>query len=262
MASSRSTMLRRIGGLAAAGAAGLLTVVVVYGMALDPESPPGSAGTTRRPPPTVGTTNPGVTGTPDPGDAPTIDSLIAGLRLANVAFNAPTTMRLDRPMVIQLLLSGKQPIRELKQKLTALGEQEGAQIRASDAMEADLAGAGFDIVPVTPTVQLVSRDEMTEWQWEVTPTEAGDRRLHLTLSALIDLGSSEKPYTVRTFQRTLVVNVPLRVRLETFVDENWQWLWTALVVPVGLFLLQRHRRGKVPPSGSTPPDAAARPSPQ
>ena len=67
---------------------------------------------------------------------------------------------------------------------------------------------------------------------------------------------------MRTFERTLVVNVPLRVRLETFVDENWQWLWTALVVPVGLFLLERRRRSKVPPSGSTPPDAAARPSPQ
>ena len=208
MASSRSTMLRRIGGLAAAGAAGLMTVVVIYGLAFDREPPAGSAGTTR-PQPTVETTTPGVTGKPEPGGEPTIDSLIAGLRVANVAFNAPTTMRLDRPMVIQLLLSGKQPIRELKQKLTAFGEREGGQIRASDSMEADLTGAGFDIVPVTPTVQLVSHEEMTEWKWEVTPTETGERRLHLALSALIDLGNSEKPYTVRTFERTLVVNVPL-----------------------------------------------------
>jgi hypothetical protein len=257
MASSRSTSLRRIAGLAAVGAAGLMTVVVIYGPAFKADPRPGSAGTD--PPwPTVGTTTVGA----DPGRRPAVERLTAGLRLANVAFNAPATMRLDEPMVIQLLLSGKQSIRELKQKLTALGDREGEQIRASDSMEADLTGAGFDIVPVTPTVRFVDRDEVTEWKWEVTPNESGERRLHLTLSALIDVGNSEKPYTVRTFERTLVVNVPFRVRLEAFVDENWQWLWTALVLPVGLWLLQRRRHGKVPPSGSTPPDAAPRPSPQ
>lgn len=261
MASSRSTMLRRIGSLAAAGAAGLLTVVLLYGVAFDEASPPGSTGTT--PPwPTVGTTHPGVTGTtPKPSERRTISGLVAGLWLANVAFNAPTTMRLDEPMVIQLLLSGREPIRELKKKLTALGEREGEQIRASDSMEAELTGAGFDIVPVTPTVRLVSREDITEWKWEVTPNETGERRLHLTLSALIDVRGSEKPYTVRTFERTLEVNVPLRVRLETFVDENWQWLWTALVVPVGLWLLQRRRHHRTPPTGSTPPDVPPQATP-
>lgn len=257
MRSSRSTVLRRIGGLAAAGAAGLVTVTTIYGLAMD-DAPPGSAGTSAS---TVGTTHPGVT-TPDPGERPTLDSVVSNLRLANVAFNSPKTMRLEEPMVIQLLLSGRQPIRELKEKLTALGEREGEQIRASDSMEAHLTGAGFAIEAVTPEIRLVDRDEITEWKWEVEPTKTGQRRLHLTLSALIDVHGNEKPYTVRTFERTLVVEVTLQQRLETFAEENWQWLWTALLVPAGALLLQRRRRSRTPPTGSTPPDAAATPSPR
>jgi hypothetical protein len=67
---------------------------------------------------------------------------------------------------------------------------------------------------------------------------------------------------VKTFERTLVVRVAFRERLETFVEENWQRLWSALLVPLAAVLLQRRRRSRTPPTGSTPPGAAARPSPR
>ena len=194
--------------------------------------------------------------------SPSLDDVLEDLELVNVAFNAPRTMHLNDPVVIQLLLSGGQTIEQLQEELTALGEQEGDEIRASDAMEAQLTGAGFDIAPVTPAVQLVSNEAVTEWKWEVEPTKTGQRRLHLTLSALIDLDGKDRTYTVRTFERTLDVNVTFGERLETFVSDNWQWLWTALLIPiVGLGLRWRQQR-KAPPTDSTPPDAAARPSPQ
>ena len=211
------------------------------------------------PTPTIGTqTQPGV-GTGDRLSA--IDKALAELDLANIAFNSPRTMRLHEPVVIQLLLSGGRTIAELQKELTAIGEEEGEQIRVSDTMEAHLTGAGFAIEEVTPTTQLVATDGVTEWKWEVEPTKTGERRLHLALSALIDLGGKERTYTVKTFEQTLEVRVAFRERLETFVEDNWQWLWTALLVPLGAVLLQRRRQRRTPPSGSTPPDAAARPTP-
>lgn len=266
MRSSRPTLLRRIVGLAIVAAAGLVTAGLIYGVRSDDAAAPAGVGTTA---PTATTRPPVMTGghpepaQPAPGNgSPSLDDVLDDLELVNVAFNAPRTMHLNEPVVIQLLLSGGQTVEQLQKELTALGEQEGEQIRASDTMEAQLTGPGFDIAPVTPAVQLVSKEAVTEWQWEVEPTKTGERRLHLTLSALIDLGGKERTYTVRTFERTLVVKVTFGERLETFVGENWQWLWTALLIPiVGLVLRWRQRR-KLPPSGSTPPDAAARPSPQ
>ena len=48
--------------------------------------------------------------------------------------------------------------------------------------------------------------------------------------------------TVQTFERTLVIDVPWTSRVSGFVDDNWQWLWSAILVPVGLWVLQRRRR--------------------
>ena len=193
-------------------------------------------------PTTTGSANrnphPGVT----PGLSGDIDDTLDQLELAQVAFNAPTDLGLHEPAVIQLLLSGRRPIKELKASLTALGKREGARVRASDSMEAQLAGVGFAVQAITPAVQLVSRDAVTEWRWEVEPTETGTRRLHLTLSAIVDVNGREGTYTVRVFERTLEVRVSLRERLTGFVGDNWQWLWTALLIPIVGWLLRQRRR--------------------
>ena len=230
--------------LVAAAAVVLATAGVVVGLASRPEAaPPSATATTPHP-----TTGGGIVTTPLPSEghgryARAIDKVLRELPPANAAFNAPTTMHLNEPTVIQLLLSGERPIRELKEKITALGEKEGATIKASDAMEAQLTGAGFTIEAVTPAVQLVSGEGVTEWKWEVEPTRVGKRRLHLTLSAIIDLRGKESTYTVRTFERTLVIRVTLRERLTGFVEDNWQWLWSALLIPIGAWLFQRRRQG-------------------
>lgn len=262
---SRPTLLRRIVGLAIVAVAGLAVAGLVYGLRSDPEAGPPAPGTTpTATTPTATTSPPIVGGTPTTGNgdgSSAIDEALDELELANVAFNAPQTMRLDEAVVIQLLLSGGETIEQLQEQLTAVGEQEGEQIRASDTMEAHLTGVGFSIENVTPAVQLVSTSGRTEWKWDVEPTKAGKRRLHLTLSALIDLGGKERTYTVKTFERTLEVDVTLRERLQTFVEGNWQWLWTALFVPLVALLLQRRRQRRLPPTGSTPPDGEPRPSP-
>lgn len=268
MRSLRPTVLRRIVGLTAVAASGLAVAGLLYGLSSDRDAAPPATVTTAPPQTTSTTTVPVVTSGTNPlpgggnGDgSAVIDDAIDGLELANIAFNAPRTMRLHQPVVIQLLLSGDETIEELQAELSAAGEEEGERIRVSDTMEAHLTGAGFSIEDVTPAVQLVASSGRTEWKWEVEPEKAGRRRLHLTLSALIDLAGKERTYTVKTFERTLEVDVTFRERLETFVEDNWQWLWTTLLVPLAAVVLQWRRQRTAPPNGSTPPDAATRPSP-
>ena len=233
-------------GLAAAGvtAAGLAFALVLAdteqnaGVGAAPTLSGGTptVGAPPAPPPSAGEGGGGEVG------AYEIDRVIEGLPTVNAAFNAPSTIRLEEPAVIQLLLSGRRSIRRLQEQITALGRREGARIKASDEMEANLAGTGFKIEAITPAAQSVSGAGVTEWKWEVEPTKTGTRRLHLSLSAILDLEGKESLYTVRTFERTLEVQVPLRERLGGFVAGNWQWLWTALLLPVGGWILSRRRR--------------------
>jgi hypothetical protein len=186
-----------------------------------------------------------------------VDSLLAELPLANIAFNAPKTLRVDDTAVIQLLLSGGQSVDELQRQITELGETEGATIKVSDVMEARLTGLGFDIQPITPDRQIVGGEGVTQWKWEIDPTKTGRQRLHLSLSAVITYKGSQSPRTVRTFERTLsITNVPSSPSrgLRDFVSDNWQFLLSTLVIPLGLWLL--HRRKKQP-SQDVPKDAGS-----
>lgn len=208
--------------------------------------------TRRRPPPPPPPPSPSPTTStgevPVPGlsrpDA--VRSALAALRQANIAFAAPRELGLNEQGEVQLLLSTRQPISELKDQISDLGAKEGASILVSDVMTATLTGLGFSIEEITPTTQVVADAGVTQWRWSVEPTRPGTRRLHLTLSALISVNGSERPYTVRSFERVLPVNVTWSGRLTGFVGKNWQWLWTTLLVPgvLALWGYLRRRRSK------------------
>jgi hypothetical protein len=49
-------------------------------------------------------------------------------------------------------------------------------------------------------------------------------------------------HTVRTFDRTLRVHVTFADRVSSFLGGNWQWMWTALLVPAAAYLMRLRRR--------------------
>ncbi len=176
-----------------------------------------------------------------------VDRALAELREANIAFYAPTELDLDEQGDVRLVLSIERSIEELEEEIEELGETEGATIRVSDVMIADLSGLGFAIEEITQSTQVVAGEGITDWRWNIAPTETGSRRLHLTLSALISVNGSERPYTIQTFEAELTVRVSWPERVSGFVGENWQWLWTTILVPLALLAWRywtTRRRGR------------------
>lgn len=196
-----------------------------------------------------GVGRPGWSGVPSPAqqpparqfpysqDAPTfrpgsVDDILRRLDLADVAYNSPETMLMGTAAEIELLLSLATPVEALTMMLDAVGKREGARIRASNRMEAHLSGPQFDITPVTPEVQAVSREEITKWEWNVMPKAGGRHSLHLVLNALLTVDGENTPRTVRTFQREIVVEVSWGQRAVAVLDKHGQWLWGAVLIPV------------------------------
>jgi hypothetical protein len=203
-----------------------------------PIAPPPPSPEPPTPPPPTG---------PPPSPSPLldeIDRILEGLPVANIAFNAPTELQLGETTVIQLLISGRRPIRQLQRRITALGEREGARIKVSNQVEARLSGLGFRVQAITPERQAVSGAGVTEWRWEIEPTDAGTRRLHLTVAAVIDVRGTQSTHTIRTFERVMNVEVTWSDRVSGFVGDNWQWLWTAILLPLAALVLRRRRKAK------------------
>ncbi len=201
----------------------------------------------------VEVTPPPLTTDPPPVHTDPLEKALGRLRPASVAFNTPTTLRLGESTEIQLLLSIREPLARLEKQIAEIGEIEGATVRVSDDMEARLTGPGFEIEAISDPRQLVVESETTGWKWEIEATETGRHRLHLTLTAFIEVDGERRARTVQTFERTLVIDVTWTSRISGFVDDNWQWLWSAILVPVGLWVLQRRRRAAASEPGSGAP---------
>jgi len=173
-----------------------------------------------------------------------LDRILGGWTTGSIAFNVVSTMRLDETYPIHLLLSPRKSVQELQQELQAAAHEgivQGAQISIAPEMEARLTGQGFEITAVTPERQTVSAETNTDWQWDVTPKNAGTGVLHLTLSAILAVNDGSLPHVIQTFDRQITVQVTWGQRLSGFVSSNWQWLWAVIVVPVGGWLWSKRR---------------------
>ena len=169
--------------------------------------------------------------------------------LSNVAFNTPEKMRLNETQHIQFLLSPNVSTGELAGRIEEEGKVETrAGVRTSDRVEAVLTGSGFKITELTPKEQDISLDatEPVAWKWEIKALEGGPQRLDLTLNSVVPREGVVTRRSVRSFDATILIDVTLQDRITTFVGNNWQWLWTTLLVPVGtaIFVSLRRRRAK------------------
>jgi hypothetical protein len=182
------------------------------------------------------------------GDYSAVDAALARMDIGAVSFNAPDRMRIGEARRIQLLLSPTATAEELEREIVAEGPVESYRVRVTSQMIARIQGTGFEIRQLSPEQQGLSTLEPTEWNWMVEPLPQGPRLRHLVVSldAVLETEEGERlPRSVRTFERSIVIEVTWAERISGFVSRNWQWLWGAVLVPF-LFpiLASRWRRRK------------------
>lgn len=167
------------------------------------------------------------------------------LHKGSIAFNAPETLHRGESAEIALLVGLGNQSAALKAALQGPSSQkQSAAVQIADQMQAKLTGIGFDIQPESAETQTVGVLNMTQWRWQVSPTRTGKLRLHLTLNALLKNDGETQAVTIRTFDRTIPINVTFNEQLSSFFGDNWQWLFTTLLLPIGVSLWRvlRHRR--------------------
>jgi len=170
----------------------------------------------------------------------------------NIAFVPPETMTLEKSETVYLRLSIAQTVEELKQEI--INEGLTGQIDTAKGIKIDsqmkavlIGGEDFKVTPITPETLPVSNQTTTEWKWDVKALHSGNLKLYLTLNAIVEYedGAGKHPVTIKTFDKNYTVAVPWSENaVFKFIGNNWQWLWTALIVPVVLWFLNRRRNEK------------------
>lgn len=185
------------------------------------------------------TADPGFT---EPVELNAVDRILERMKSGNIVFNVPGTLNLHETVIIQLVLGVEKKVEELNKLLEQEGKKVSAKIRISDRMEARLSGSNFEITSISQEVQAVSRREPTEWKWEIKPKSKGKQYLHLTLSALISVEGKTTPRVIRTFDKIIIVEVTRTQQMKSFVKNNWQWVWTAALLPLAAWIWERRKR--------------------
>lgn len=171
-----------------------------------------------------------------------VDEIVTNLEWGNIAFDTPKKMQFEEPKTIELLLSSTKSVQELQSSLKSHEQIESARIQISNRMEAHLSGQGFKIEALVPQEQAVYRGKTTQWKWEVTPTKNGNQNLYLTLSAIINVSNQKVPLVIRTFDKTIKVDVSVGQQISTFVSGNLEWLWASILVPISPFIWRWYKK--------------------
>lgn len=160
-----------------------------------------------------------------------LDDIFGKFRTGNLVFNVPDTMKLNSSQGIHLVLSVDRTVAALRKIIKEDGVLRERSVQVSQIMAADLKGPGFKVENINPALQVVNFSGETEWRWEITAIKPGVQRLYLTLNAIVNIDGQERPYTLMTHQEEINIYVTIRQKISGFVGENWEWLWSAVLVP-------------------------------
>lgn len=162
--------------------------------------------------------------------------------LGTVIYRPVDTMFVGEPTRIHLIISKKinssHIIKIFKDTLNILTEK----IRVSRRMAVQLHGSSnyFIIEEIIKNPQTIEDSSYSFWMWDVTPLLKGE--YPLTLNIYICGDDSEK--LIESYVNTIKIqsNEKNISKVLSFWEEHWQWIWSALIIPVFLFFKKKKKQ--------------------
>jgi hypothetical protein len=191
-----------------------------------------------------------------------LQTLIDNLPDAQTVFQHPDPMEVQHADRVTVRVSTNLSANLTIPAIPLSGQQklitEHDTIKVSPLLQVHLSGEPyFKVDSLNDLEQLVDKD-ITEWSFVVVPQKAGKWPLHLSVTRVFRTPSgTEKLQDYPAKDEYVTVNVqPLGTTLTNFAANNWQWLWTAVVVPLVVFLWNHRRKRKENASHPKHPRAA------
>jgi hypothetical protein len=173
-----------------------------------------------------------------------IDKALAELKQGRLLFNPPSEMKVGTPERVEVRIA-RDAAEDLGLGLKGRGAPQTENIRAGPFMTVKLTGKEFDITPLSEDDQLVAKDQFTEWSYLVKPLESGMHNLNLSVGVRIKLpGGGEETRFYPVLERAIRVRVDPASSIRQFLEANWQYLATTLVLPLIAWWWKHQRKRK------------------
>ena len=171
------------------------------------------------------------------------------LAAGRIAYNPPTEMTVDKTERVEVRISMDMAA-PLTTGLKGPGTPTVESIPVSCFMKVRLVGEAFSIVEFSSEEQVVPTQGFTEWAWDVTPKQAGDRTLSLIVTARVKAPEAEGEKDLPIIERQIHVKVNPGSMVSAFFRNNRVWIFPAVLVPLaaalGRWLWEWQKRRKRP----------------
>jgi hypothetical protein len=155
-------------------------------------------------------------------------------------YDIPDTMQVGKTYIIKVRIT-----RQSNPDASFLPNSSSPSIaiRTSGTMQVEIvdphADKAFDVVKSNSSVQIVDTLDYTEWQFALTPVRSGIFQINIITSIIIDGNKKEKVYEAK-----ILVKANHKKVIKSFWSKHWQWLFTTLFIPFGVFIYKRRKESK------------------
>lgn len=169
------------------------------------------------------------------------DLIVKQLHLSSIAFNIPDTANVKDHIDIQLLIDPAKTEEELSALLTSKLSRQHTTVLISKVVTAKIIAPEFVVINITEETQAIIDSIPTEWRWNLTPKSYGTFEIHLTISAIIKVDDDSVDHSIKTFDKTMIINITPWQMIKMWVtdDNHFQWIWSALLLPILPWIIKK-----------------------
>ncbi|HMB22202.1 MAG: TIR domain-containing protein [Chloroflexota bacterium] len=162
-----------------------------------------------------------------------VDSILRKSAQASIAYNAPSEMRVEETVTVELLLNPNLSPADLKEEVSEPGTVRTSSVEITPLMKARLVPQDRSafLIDARPdeehAIQVINPNETTKWSWNVTARKSGTQRMTISLSRLVKYDDQEYWREVGEYEAAIVVQV---TPLSWFKTSGWKWVVVLLVL--------------------------------
>jgi len=173
----------------------------------------------------------------------TLDAFAELVEPGRLMFNPPNHMQMGLTERVEVRLTrGLDLDAELLKHLRGRGEPQLEEIQTTSLMAITLKSDGFQITAYSDEEQVLTRNDVTTWEFDIQAIKSGPQRLVLCASLRIPVaGQTFKQKSIPVREFTIDVEARRPVLIVHFVSANWQWfIGTAIAIATVIVAILYH----------------------
>jgi hypothetical protein len=165
------------------------------------------------------------------GPAASAADALARLSEGRILFNPPARMVRGHSERVEVRITSS-PDLDLEAGLLGTGPAREEPIRVGLTMTVELLGSAFEILSLNEKEQLVPPGDFAQWAFDVTPTRSGLNRLTVRSSVRVQVDGVTAVRDIPVLDRQIEVRSDPELALRTFLEKNWQFIASAVLLPL------------------------------